>query len=711
MIVNPSPFVVEYVEKSRNNVCYAVADQTMAELYSKQYNASAFVSISMLSDFPRAEVMIILANQAEENSLHTMIGSINVVEPKKVYSIMQTRLIDNKNSIFWELISDREYSIHDVITVPNVISKSIPKKKSFISLTKGHDSDTVIIQQTEYHEKTKNLTIASEKLVIKYDELLRYNTINTLIKEKISEEPIKGQGNSYSSAEVYAFSREILISYSIYADEKGLYGKAYYAATKNTQFPELRGKSLTSRMEKGLRGNSETVIINNLEKIPYAVSRVIIDDITKCYFNDRKSVTLKTLWFCLRDKLKRNKSYDDQVMINVFSRHSSLSDLYMNIATGDTILKAISELYGIGEEVQALYVIREINLIVNEAIKQGLLFENRIMPLLPAAQHRASKRQAEVRQALTKRCFEDEEEQRIVEFILPLCQKHSLYLAVIIRLLTGISNKEVCALLWKDFIYNINTEVSELRITKAVDNKGKVISHAIEDNWEKFRVLPISHALKQIIEGRKTFLLDNGIDEKFLEECPIIMARENYNGLLKGIRIDYCKPAVVAKKCREAISKAKIEPHLIILPENGTETEMDINTYNGDIFRTNFKDKVTNKAGFGLDEIHYYLGLKKPDTFSQHYCDYTNEYVQLLMTTKLDRWTNNYLPDRTGEYSTYDNENENENVNEVFKGIDDGVPCAELDIHCHELCDCVEATIMIETEHGFKIIVASPILR
>ena len=53
-------------------------------------------------------------------------------------------------------------------------------------------------------------------------------------------------------------------------------------------------------------------------------------------------------------------------------------------------------------------------------------------------------------------------------------------------------------------------------------------------------------------------------------------------------------------------------------------------------------NKALNDAGFGLDELNYYLGLKKPDTFSQHYCDYTNNYVQLIMAKKLDRWTEKY---------------------------------------------------------------------
>ena len=93
----------------------------------------------------------------------------------------------------------------------------------------------------------------------------------------------------------------------------------------------------------------------------------------------------------------------------------------------------------------------------------------------------------------------------------------------------------------------------------------------------------------------------------------------------KGHKPVYCKPAAVAEKCRKAVEAAEIPQFPIILPgKDGNDIETDINSYNGDIFRTNFRDKALNEAGFGLDELNYYLGLKKPDTFSQHYCDYTN---------------------------------------------------------------------------------------
>ena len=703
LIINPSPFVVEYVEKQYDDACYAVTDQTMAELYSKQYKTSTFFSLNTDEVRLRADAVVLFTHQAEMNSLQRMIEIINDVAPEKVFIILQTRLLDNKKSFFWAFMANGEYAISDIVVMPNEISKSSPKKKCFVALTKEYGIENILIQQTEYNAKNKSLELLSDRFAISKEELLKHNTIKSVMNEqsmKVTEKT--SEAAKYSSAKYYTFSKEIYISYAIYSDVKGLYGKAYYAATKNTQLPEIRGKALTPRIERGLRGDSEDTIVGNLENFPYAASQVIVDDIVKCYLNSGKPVTLKTLWFCLREDLKKNYLYDDQKMQAVFAKHGVLCDLYLDNVTGDKILEALSELYDAGEEEKSLHLLKEINIIVTAAISKGYLFENRVLPLLPMAQNRASKRQAEVRQALTKRSFEEEEEQKIMNYVLPLCAENSLYLAVAIRLLTGISLREVCALTWRDFSLNSNTNVYELSITKFADNTGKVISHALEDNWEKYRVLPISQFLSRVLEHRRTYLVGKGLDIETIKDYPIVLSRENISSMLKGHNVEPCKPAVVAKKCRDAVSKAEIEPHLIILPENGADIETDINSYNGDILRTNFRDKAINKAGFGLDELHYYLGLKKPDTFSQHYCDYTNDYVQLIMARKLDRWQTQYMSALSTSHQKKDN------VKDEFRGIGDGVADVEINIRCKKGGNVSPVCISVETEHGFKVTVMTP---
>jgi hypothetical protein len=271
--------------------------------------------------------------------------------------------------------------------------------------------------------------------------------------------------------------------------------------------------------------------------------------------------------------------------------------------------------------------------------------------------------------------------------------------------MTGMPIREVCGLLWSDFRYDDKIDIYILSVTKFIDSNGKVIHHVVEESWEKYRILPISALLGRILKARKNYLKKEGLDDQMLEEYPIILSREDLAHLRKGHKPVYCKPAAVAEKCRKAVAAAEIPQFLIILPDkDGNDIETDINSYNGDIFRTNFRDKALNVAGFELDELNYYLGLKKPDTFSQHYCDYTNPYVQLIMARKLDRWLLYYDSRKQADY-------QRSTAAGTIKGIGDGVPYAEIEVARGVTASGANGsepiTIHVESTHGFKIAISS----
>lgn len=729
LIINPSPFVVESIEKTGMKAAYVVIDQTMASLYSKQFKHSEFVSIDNIHSIAGADVMIIFTTNIDEKSLRKMLEYVGTVHAERIYGIIKTRLIDNKESLFWQALSTGRYAIRSIVILPNEASNSKPRKKCMISIESENydeliDNKPVLereltIQKMEYDSSGKTVFLEDQKMIVKQEELMNCKTLNQLWKKATAEaarddkednkdKEKKGETESnYTSADLYAFSREIQISYAMYRNYNGYYAKAYYAATKYPHLPEVRGKALTKRVERGLRAKTANQVIDALEKVPYSksMSEAITADIKTNYLNTGEPVTLKTLWFCLRNDLQKNTSYDDDTMTALFSGRTAISDLYHDRDRGDAFRKAIEEQLEDGEDVKELRLLKLVNLVITEAIRQGYLSENRIQPLIPAAQNRATKRQAEVRQALTKRSFETAEEQKIVKYLLPLCVKSSIYLSALIRLMTGISIREVCGLLWRDFHYDDKIDIYTLSVTKFVDSNGKIIHHVVEENWEKFRILPISALLGRILKARKNYLKKEGLDDQMLEEYPIILPREDLTHIRNGYKPLYCKPTAVAEKCRKAVEAAEIPQFPIVLPDkDGNDIETDINSYNGDIFRTNFRDKALNAAGFELDELHYYLGLKKPDTFSQHYCDYSNPYVQLIMARKLDRWLVCYDSRKQADY-------QRSTAAGTIKGIGDGVPCAEIEavrgVAASGDAGNESITIRVESTHGFKIAISS----
>lgn len=700
LVVNPSPYVIENLMNYHIDAQYLMLDNVLASLYSKQYTNSSFTVLNTDSTKSDADIVIIFATLTKQPAITDMLKLLSNSSISEVYCIMQTKLIDNKRSDFWNALAvNEEYKINDIIIVPNEISNSSPRKKCFVSIHKSK-LNLFLLENLELDSDNHSIVPSPAAKEINIEELLKENiTINKLWNN--DNAIVEDHEPLYSAAQQYQFSKEIIISYSIYVDNHGLYGKAYYGKTKNVNTPTARGKRITNRIEKGLHAKTEEEILIRMEQVPYypSVTRLIAEDITKNYLIGHHPTTLKSLWFCLRPELSTNNSYNDSLLKELFTNNSYISELYPDITTSKQIEEALNKSISDGEETKAILLLKQLNLVVDIAIKKGYLFQNRILPLLPAASIRASKRQSEVRQALTKRSFERIEEKKILSFLRKRYIESSIYLGVIIRLFTGITNKEACALQWQDFVYDANSGVSKLSITKCVDSNGKLLSHALKDNWEKYRVLPITGCLEAMIDARKRHLLNLGLDEKSIADYPIILQRENTVSMLKGHRPEFCKPALLAEKCREAIASAEIPQHLIILPEDGNEIETDINSYNGDIFRTNFRDKAINEAGFGLDELHYYLGIKKPDTFSQHYCDYTNEYVQLIMASKLNRWGLKYIG--LPSAAKYNSPKKRTEIKAV--GIRDGVPTVDLTIKSNK--SNFNAIIEVTSQYGFKSVI------
>ena len=129
-----------------------------------------------------------------------------------------------------------------------------------------------------------------------------------------------------------------------------------------------------------------------------------------------------------------------------------------------------------------------------------------------------------------------------------------------------------------------------------------------------------------------------GYSEKQLKTMPIIMAKEHKNTQRLPANL-FCKISKATSACRQLIQKAEIPIQELILPGSDKDIILDMNKYQGDIFYSNFKHRANHTCAFQRGELSYTLGNKAPDTFSQHYCDYSSDLAQYSMVQKLRRWT------------------------------------------------------------------------
>lgn len=471
--------------------------------------------------------------------------------------------------------------------------------------------------------KNNQLSVVSENLLLE----------NNAIKEMI-----------YNPACLYPFSDEIYISYHIYSD-KGTYlcGKAYYAATKDPLKPKKRGKILTKRISKGLHGNSSDEIIKELEKVPLYedVYPRIRQDIKNHYISGNIKISLKTIWYYLRDRLKERLGYDEDLAVEIFSSNTELSKVHPDDYTGDEIEKKLLHPIKRMDNNLKLNYMNVLNIILDEAVKNGIILENKIKKEhLEKYKDTLTDRQTIVRNNLTKKSLEPTEEESIVRQLIADCPYSSLSLGILIRLFTGLKNTEVCALKWKDFEYNKQVGYYKFHILKYIDEKGIEKQYVMSD-IEKYREIPLSPSLGKMIKKRKSWLMEKGVDEKKLGDYPIIMRREEIRKMIKGETIDFCLPRIIRKRIQRIIKTHLKDTLKIVFPEKMKES--DLKRYLGDLLYVSFKYKALKVSCFELDELDYYLGLVKKDPFSRSYCGYSYDYIQLMMAYKLERWHSLYF--------------------------------------------------------------------
>lgn len=179
-------------------------------------------------------------------------------------------------------------------------------------------------------------------------------------------------------------------------------------------------------------------------------------------------------------------------------------------------------------------------------------------------------------------------------------------------------------------------------ITKFVDSKGKLKSHSERENWKRFRIVPSAKILSCLLLERKKYLIGKGIDKGYLMDCPIILENECISDMKKGKEMNHCRPGKISSISNELIQVAGIPKNEIILPDERGELITDLNRYHGDIFLSNFRHKANHVAYLTIGEINYMIGIDAPDTFSRHYCDYSNDFLQKAIIQKLRRWEYGY---------------------------------------------------------------------
>lgn len=651
LVVNPSPNMICFIEESiyEGERYYAVTDKTVADLYRIQFSNAQFITFDQMNCVSDIDAILITNRDQNVKQAQTLIQCLSCCkESALVVGLIPCAWLDNPNSGVYKRMKEAGFSVKQLLLVDSKATSSTPRKKMIILLDK-YTSNTIEVYQSSYDTKARVFSVADNVVQIQADSYLESDkTILYSIKSSANSS-VEKKETKYRKAVEYKFSDEISLFYRVYPDRKNKFaGVAYYREIDDVDL-QTRGKKLSPDMEKGLRADSKKDMLAALERTVFDddVYYIIHNDLKIKYIAAKRLISLKTIWFYCWIYLIEMKKYDHEYASQLFIQED-LSMIRPQIQTGAEIIKAIAKSYCITINNIPYKAIEQIDLILKTAVNHGLIVFNSLEPYVLEYAGRATERQQDVRNALVKKHFSSEEEMAI--FVAATrkksidkckvfsCTYKSILLAAIIRLFTGMAIREVAALNWDDLQPIKGTSAFQFTITKFVDSKGKIILHSERDNWKRFRVVPSASVLSSLLNDRKQYLLDMGIDKEYLGTCPIVLQDERIADMLKRKPINHCKPEKISEICNSLIKNAKIPENEMVLPDERNDLVTDFNKYHGDIFLSNFRHKASHLAYMTMGEINYMIGVNAPDTFSRHYCDYSNDFLQEGMVQKLGRW-------------------------------------------------------------------------
>ena len=408
------------------------------------------------------------------------------------------------------------------------------------------------------------------------------------------------------------------------------------ASKINSGYKE-RGSRIISTI-KHTTSVSDENILDWLEKVyPYSVvspkhvsssskqqtSTSIREEIITHYteYLQGQNIALKTLWYLypsLSDRFNKSSYEMLSSMMDTIIGEQRVCDL-----TSETCESLLTCTYPDLAE-NALWVRFEIlSTMLDQAVAYGYCTCNNLRLALRQADVR-DKLFAQVRKALTKKHFTQSEFQKAYKYALSkIEQGEAAYFGVLFRMMTGLESKIICALRWSDIRFSYEYSISSVIIARKMYDDGSF--EGFYDN-EDYLVFPIPYKLQNLLHHLKNKRGIKNDNQLILSS----LASTDSNTTIT--------PKMLNQYTREVILSLGINERIISLPHhNQQERETNLNKYNGDIIRENFRFWATEVGKLNADELSYLLRNKPVSTLGCYYCDFLNEASQLILHVKLNR--------------------------------------------------------------------------
>lgn len=295
-------------------------------------------------------------------------------------------------------------------------------------------------------------------------------------------------------------------------------------------------------------------------------------------------------------------------------------------------------------DISLVRVLRILEDVFDCGIKRSHCRYNPVLSIDPVKKERYEEL-SEVRSAVGKRFLTLDEIRAIVRKCRwEIKEGHTQYIAVLIRLLTGLETDIIAALTWRDFIVTKDgeKELFQLRVEKQISRDKKVIPF---QRKEHVRTIPLTSLLvKILVNERHRISAELSEDDGSTLMDKAIIEGKTAVSLTTWIM----PPETLNNLCRQLVRDLNITEERIVIPENEYGVlNTDLNSYKGDLYKNSFRHYLVREARPDLGDLNYLLGVVAPNTVYKSYIGCDSFRIQERLLKALQKVEDCYLKEES----------------------------------------------------------------
>lgn len=567
------------------------------------------------------------------STLHTQINGNKDVE---LFSLLPTAFMDQHGEESLRSSIGKLFSIQLIALIPAQATNISPRKRCMLVMRPGANRFPEVILQNTKCEGGKPVTglTPTKARNISSDYLMQSSvTLYSLYQQAKS---LAAPASKRQKPTIYRFSKELSISYSV-----SQVGEKF--RPKFTPYAPPTARQLRENHE----GHGSALCKAFSGKL-YPLRDDLIEDIERFYFSSPKirdgikalsplfknrSCSLKTFWYLHQERLLTDIRYDGKLTEEFFLvPHSWASSLCaLDVCTANTeeiksILDDTAQAASMSDTRKCNFI-KQIGVIFDLVIKiYPDIPSNPITPIFQDLQERPNTLHV-MRDNMVRRSWTHDEEMRLLEFLKSDTTSPCLALAALIRFYTGLTIREVCALVWSDYQRIPRCGICALMVRRTFSKNST--TPVPLDTEHMYRKIPLCQPLNAALSKRKA-AISSIVATDNIDELPIISG-------LKDPVLPIRPKELIAYE-RTLLEHLSLPELHLRVPNEENPIDVDINDYQGDWMRSNFRFHVQHDGHMDTDDVRYCLGVRPNTTAAQHYNSALKETSQSRMCCAINRW-------------------------------------------------------------------------